>query len=306
MIRTINDVYKNLEKMNPCTVSFPGFSSKSLLKVIERSMEFGFISGGVLLGNGEKIKSLISHSEKNFNNFHIVNVSDEKEMMKEAIRWNREEKIDVLIKGQIKSAIFMKGILDRNFGLKNKSIISDCMFYEIPSMNRLLFITDPSINTNPNLNEKIEILKNMISLFKVLYKKAPRIAVLSYSETIISEDRNTIEASVLTQLANRGELDALIEGPLALDLAVNKRAAKIKGFADNLVAGNADIIFVPNLLSGNVLAKSLSFLTDYKSGGVLLGAKKEIVLTSRSSSVEEKVNSLAFASFLTNKRLKHK
>lgn len=202
---------------------------------------------------------------------------------------------NVLMKGHIPTAVLMKAVLNRNFGLRTGKILSHVAAFEIPGFDRLLFITDAGMNINPDLQRKAQIIQNAVQIAKSVGVIKPIVAPLAAIEVINPAMHATLDAAALAAMNRRGQItDCIVDGPLALDNAISINAAKHKGISGD-TAGNADILLVPNIESGNILYKSLVYFSKAKVGGLIAGAKAPIVLTSRADSAESKLYSLALA-----------
>ncbi|NLS44648.1 MAG: phosphate butyryltransferase [Firmicutes bacterium] len=302
MIRGFADIYNELKTVSRKSVLFAGLYTGDQFKVIEEGLKKNILDTGILIGDKKGIEAYIAESDGDFSGFSIIDCKEDSNIMETAISNYKTEDIDILIKGKVDTATFMRAVLRQKEFVTPGTIVSDCMLYEIPLLKKIIVITDPSINIEPSLEHKIKILKNSILFYRTLFERRPKVAVLSYTESLNEKDQNCIDATFLSCLSHREDLGGDVEGPLALDLALRKESAKMKGMEDNTVAGDADIILVPNLLVGNALAKSLSFLTNYNSAGLLVGLEKTVVLTSRAAKTGEKVNSLAVAGLYSHKR----
>jgi phosphate acetyltransferase len=199
------------------------------------------------------------------------------------------------MKGSLHTDELMAAVVPSATGLRTERRISHVFAMDVPTYPRPLFITDAAININPTLEDKVDILKNAIQLAHALNIPQPKVAILSAVETVNPKIPATLDAAALCKMADRGQIEgALIDGPLAFDNAVSKEAAAIKGI-HSPVAGEADILLVPDLEAGNMLAKQLAYLGRADSAGIVLGARVPIVLTSRADSAEARLASCAVA-----------
>jgi phosphotransacetylase len=215
------------------------------------------------------------------------------------VRLVREGKVDVLMKGLIHTDALMHALLDAEHGLRVPGRrVSHAFLCDIPSYSKLLIITDAAINIAPDLNAKAQILQNAIDLSHMLGIERPKVAVLSAVETVNPAISSTLDAACLTLMAQRGQITgAVVEGPLALDNAISLRAAKEKGITSK-VAGDCDILLVPDLVSGNILAKNLEYLANATAAGIVLGLSAPVVLSSRSDPAPACLASLALAALI--------
>ena len=216
-----------------------------------------------------------------------------------AVRLVRDGKADVVMKGNLHTDVFMRVLLDANTGLRVPyKRVSHLFLLEVPGHERLIGITDAAINIAPDLAAKAQICQNAVDAFHAIGVDAPRAAVLSAVETVTASIGSTLDAASLTLMARRGQITgALVDGPLAFDNAVSPRAVAEKGIVSD-VAGCADILLVPDLVSGNMLAKALEYLGGAKAAAVALGLAAPVVLTSRADTEETRIASLALASLL--------
>jgi phosphate acetyltransferase len=188
----------------------------------------------------------------------------------------------------------------RDTGLRTSRRVSHCFIMDVPALDRPLIITDAAVNIFPDLEAKVDIVQNAIDMAVALGLKEPKVAILSAMETVNPKLPTTIEAAALCKMADRGQITgAVLDGPLALDNAVDLGAARIKKI-DSPVAGRADILVVPDLEAGNMLAKSLTFLADADAAGIVLGARVPIILTSRADSVQTRLASCAVAALVAH------
>jgi phosphate acetyltransferase len=196
----------------------------------------------------------------------------------------------------------MAAVVKRDTGLRTSRRVSHCFVMDVPAIDRVVIISDAAVNIFPTLEDKVHIVQNAIDLAHALGQAQPRVAILSAMETINPKVPSTIEAAALCKMAERGQITGgLLDGPLALDNAIDLGAAKIKKITST-VAGQADILVVPDLEAGNMLAKSLSFLADADAAGIVLGARVPIILTSRADSVRSRIASCGIAMLVAHAR----
>jgi phosphate acetyltransferase len=214
----------------------------------------------------------------------------------------REGRAEALMKGSLHTDELMGAVVARETGIRTARRISHCFIMDVPGHADALIITDAAVNIAPTLEEKVDIVQNAIDLALVLGVPEVRVAILSATETVNPKVPSTIEAAALCKMADRGQITGgLIDGPLALDNAINMDAAKAKGIVSP-VAGRANVLVVPDLEAGNMLAKSLSFLAGADAAGIVLGARVPIILTSRADSLHARLASCAIASLMAAQR----
>ena len=234
--------------------------------------------------------------------YEIVDAAHSHGAAEKAVELVRLGKAELLMKGSLHTDELMSAVIRRDTGLRTARRISHCFILDVPTYPKPLIITDAAVNIAPTLEDKIDIARNAIDLAHALGLQQPRVAILSAVETVNPKIQSTLDAAALCKMADRGQITGgLLDGPLALDNAISPAAAKIKGISSP-VAGNADILLVPDLEAGNMLAKNLSFLAEADAAGIVLGAKVPIVLTSRADSVRARMASCAVAALFAHAR----
>jgi len=210
--------------------------------------------------------------------------------------------VEALMKGSLHTDELMAAVVKRETGLRTAKRISHCFVMDVPALTQAIIISDAAVNIAPNLQDKVHIIQNAIDLAHALGNPKPKVAILSAMETINPHVPTTIEAGALCKMADRGQITGgILDGPLALDNAIDLAAAKIKKI-DSPVAGQADVLIVPDLEAGNMLAKSLSFLAGADAAGIVLGARVPIILTSRADSLIARLASCAVAAMVARTR----
>ncbi|TYB31059.1 MAG: bifunctional enoyl-CoA hydratase/phosphate acetyltransferase [Candidatus Mcinerneyibacterium aminivorans] len=250
------------------------------------------IADSILVGKKEKIETSINEIGANVDDYKIVNASSDKEAARKGVSFVANQKADAIMKGKIQTATFMRAVLDKENGLRKGSILSHITAYEAKKYHKLLFITDGGIVIEPDLSEKIKILENAINYVRRLGIKKPKVAVMAHREAVDEKVKATTDAAKLAKMNDRGQIkNAFVDGPFAFDNAISKEAAEIKGIKSE-VAGDADVLLVPDVVSGNLMAKAVMYMADCKFGGVVVGAKAPIILLSRADDAETKLNSI--------------
>ena len=256
----------------------------------------------ILVGPREKIEALANEFSIDLSKYQIVDSPHSHAAAETAVQLVREGKAEMLMKGSLHTDELMGAVVARDTGLRTERRISHCFIMDVPTLEQPLIITDAAVNIFPTLEDKVHIVQNAIDLAHALGKPQPKVAILSAMETVNPKVPSTIEAGALCKMADRGQITGgILDGPLALDNAINLTAAKIKKI-ESPVAGQADILVVPDLEAGNMLAKSLSFLADADAAGIVLGARVPIILTSRADSVIARLASCAVAALVANFR----
>jgi len=260
----------------------------------------------LLVGPEPKIRAVAAQHDIDLNGIEIIDVPHSHAAADMAVALIREGKGEVLMKGSLHTDEFMRAVTSSATGLRTDRRISHVFVMDVPGHADTLFITDAAINIFPDLETKRDIVQNAIDLLHALGMTEPRVAILSAVETVTGKIPSTIEAAALCKMAERGQITGgLLEGPLAFDNAIDPEAARIKGIGGP-VAGRAQVLVVPDLEAGNMLAKNLSFLSHADAAGVVLGARVPIILTSRADSVRTRLASCAVAALDAESRRKGK
>jgi len=260
-----------------------------------QAAEIGIIKP-ILVGPANKIKATAARYNLNISNFDLVDAPHSDAAAARGVELVHEGKGELLMKGSLHTDELMRAVTASAGGLRTNRRISHVFVMDVPTYAETLFITDAAINIFPDLDAKRDIVQNAIDLFvQVGLGSHPRVALLSAVETVTTKIPSTIEAAALCKMADRGQITGgILDGPLAFDNAIDPEAAEIKGIKSP-VAGRAQILVVPDLEAGNMLAKNLTFLAKADAAGIVLGARVPVVLTSRADSVRARMASCAVA-----------
>ncbi|MDR6955361.1 phosphate acetyltransferase [Ancylobacter sp. 3268] len=256
----------------------------------------------ILVGPEAKIRALAQQHGLDLAGIEIVNAPHSHAAAAKAVELVREGRAELLMKGSLHTDELMKEVTASATGLRTERRISHVFVMDVPGHAETLFITDAAINIFPDLDAKRDIIQNAIDLWRGVGLGTPKVAILSAVETVTTKIPSTIEAAALCKMAERGQITGgLLEGPLAFDNAVDPEAAAIKGIVSP-VAGHGQILVVPDLEAGNMLAKNLTFLSRADAAGIVLGARVPIILTSRADSVRTRLASCAVAALYAGRR----
>jgi phosphotransacetylase len=256
----------------------------------------------ILVGPIAKIKEIANKHGIDLGHTRIVDAPHSHASAAKAVELVRLGEAELLMKGSLHSDELLGAVVARDTGLRTARRVSHVFIMDVPTYHKVLVVTDAAINIAPTLEDKVDILQNAIDLAVSLGLKTPKVAILAAVETINSKMPATIDAACLCKMADRGQIrHALLDGPLAFDNAISKEAARIKGITSE-VAGDPDILLVPDLEAGNILAKQLSFLANADSAGLVLGARVPVILTSRADSVRSRIASCAVAMLAAHAR----
>ncbi|MDF2945766.1 MAG: ptb [Bacillales bacterium] len=277
------------------TVSVAAADDCLILDTVVKAIELDLCSF-LLYGNEEYIRNYFNECNFTINdNVKIRNATNNDRAIDLAVQSIVKREADLLMKGNVDTAAILKVALNKENGLKNGSLLSHVALFDVPSLGKSILLTDAALSITPSLKDKIEIINNSVAVAHKIGIKEPKVALLSAIEKVNPAIEATMDAAVLTQMNRRGQIvGCIVDGPLALDNAVSSSSVEQKHI-ESPVAGDADILIVPNIEVGNALYKSLVYFANASLGSVVVGAKIPIILTSRADSSENKLNSIALA-----------
>ena len=288
-------------KLSPVSTAVAYPCEESALTAAVEAAQAGLIQP-ILVGPEGMIRTLARRLKIDLEPFAVVDAPNSRAAAAKAVELVREGAAEILMKGSLHTDEFLGAIIARETGLRTGRRLSHVFLMDVPTYHKVLIITDAAINIAPALEEKADIVQNAIDLAIALGVAQPKVGILSAVETVTSKIPSTLDAAALCKMADRGQIKGgLLDGPLAFDNAISKAAAKTKGIA-SAVAGDVDILLAPDLESGNMLAKQLSFLANADSAGLVLGARVPVVLTSRADSVRARLASAGVAVRLAHAR----
>ncbi len=279
------------------TVAVAAAEDHEVLQAVADALERN-LAHFLLFGNQDKIANILRQIDDTLITNDMVKIihADTASIASDlAVRAVSQKDADVLMKGHVSTAVILKSVLNKEFGLRTGNVLSHVALFEVPGYQSLKIVTDAAMNLAPDLNQKVQITNNAVSIARSIGIELPKVAAIAAVEVVNPAMQATLDAAALTQMNQRGQIkNCLIDGPLALDNAVSLQAAEHKGIQSG-VAGQADILLVPTIEVGNTLYKSLIYFAQAKVGAIIAGAKAPIVLTSRADTAESKLYSLALA-----------
>lgn len=268
------------------------------LEAVRRATQEGLVTP-VLVGEAKKIIPLLERLDFPVPQQDIHDISGDPEAAAKAVSLIREGKADFLMKGSLQTADFMRAVVNSETGLRTDSVISHLALYEIPGYGRLLGVTDGGMILYPTLEQKQWIIRNAVEVYHRLGYDRPNVAVLAAIEVVNPKMQESVDAAELKAMNANGTIaGCLVEGPISYDLAMSLEAAEIKGY-ESPVTAHADILVMPTMSAGNILGKSYVYTAGAAMAGIIIGARVPIVLTSRSSSADEKYFSLAVSAAIS-------
>ena len=294
-IRTLGALLEYAKEVGPKKISVACAEDSEVMEAVENARKAG-VAEAFLVGNADKIKEIADKLGIDLANYEVVDEKGgEAAAALKAVELVSSGQAQIVMKGMVATANFLRGILNKEKGLRTGKTLSHVYIHEIKGYDRIFFISDPAFNMYPDLKIKIDIIKNVVELAHAFGVSCPKVAALAAVEVVNPDMPPTIDAALLTQMSRRGQIKGcIIDGPLALDNAISPESAHHKGIKSE-VAGYADILHVPNIESGNMLAKAIVYFSENRTAGIVLGAAAPVVLTSRADSAETKLLSIASA-----------
>jgi phosphate butyryltransferase len=291
-------VFEKAKRRGQRRFAVAGAASDEVMLAVSKANRMGLMHP-ILIGSKTAIRQIAERLKINLSNIPVVDSLDETETARKAAAFVSQGQADAIMKGDISTPIVLKAVLDPQYGLRTGRLISHIAYIEVPSYHKLFVITDSGMVIRPTLEQKIEILQNAVAFLRKLGVRQPKIAVLAANEKVSPHMQETLDAVELVKVAEQGVIgDVILEGPMALDMAFSKKSATIKRVRSR-VAGNPDILLVPDIASGNIFAKGLVYLAGAKISGLIAGAKIPIVLISRAEKAETWLRSIALANVVS-------
>lgn len=272
---------------------------KEVLKAVIECQQLGLIEP-ILIGDIKLTRSLAKELELYIDEFEMIDEINLEKSAELGVKLVSLGNADFIMKGLIDTSIILKAVLNKEWGIRTGSLLSHVMVYDIPSYPKLLYLTDGGMNINPSIEDKIKIIENASMVAKYMGNDSINVAVLAAKEKVDPNMIATVHGEELKRRYLKGEFTngLIIDGPMALDIAISNEAARIKNYVST-VAGNADILLVPNIEMGNGIGKSITYFANGKSAGIIMGAKVPIVLVSRADDHITKIFSIALGSVIS-------
>ena len=298
-----------LSKVSSCSkkvLSVACAQDKAVLEAVKAAKERE-IADSILVGDEAKIREIAAEIGMNADDYEIINVEDTVEASLKAVSLVHDGKADMYLKGLLDTKTFLKSVLDKEVGLRTGKPLSHVCVFEIPGIDRLLFLTDVAFIPYPTLEDKVNMINYTVEVANACGVENPKVAPLAAVEVVNPKMQTTVEAAELTKMNEEGQITGcIVDGPLSMDIALYKEAAEEKGALDRKVAGDADILVFPDIHAGNLVYKTIVHMVEVKNGNILTGTAAPVILTSRSDSCEAKVNSIALAAVVAEEMKKNK
>ena len=292
MLKSFEEVIEKAIHFGPKRISVAIAQAEDVMEAIEEARKIGLIKG-ILVGNKEETIQVCQKLNIDPGDYEFIDEQDKNEAARIAVKLVRDKKAELLMKGMIGTDRILRAVLDKEIGLRTKKLLSHAYVLKLKNYDKLLTVTDGAMNIAPSLEQKVQIVQNIINFCHCLEIEKPKIAILAAVEVVNPDMPACIDAACLSKMADRGQIEGgIVDGPLAFDNAISKEAALHKGI-DSPVSGEVDAVVVPEIESGNIFAKGLVYLAEAEPAGVLLGTTAPVILVSRSDCPISKVRSIA-------------
>jgi len=303
-IKNFKGLKEKVMKLEPMRVVVAAAEDEKVIGGIKLAKELGIVKYPILTGDSKKIKEIIKLLEEDIDEYDIRKTFDDSEAARLAVSTINNNEAQILVKGRLETVYYLKAILDKENGIKFSEVLSNLTMFEMESYHKFIAVTDNAIIPFPALLEKKVIIENTKPLWSSLGINKPKVAALAAIELVNPKMDDTVDAACLAKMAERGQIKGFsVDGPLSYDIAISLTCAQGKHINDSSVAGDPDLLLLPNLGAANILGKSYKFHGKAKSGGLVLGAKVPVVLNSRSDSSERRLNSILMARAITGGRI---
>ncbi len=304
MAKNFDELLSGLGNYSTKKIAVAVAQDKAVLEAVKIAKERK-IADAILVGDADEIKKIGAELGMNMAEYEIIDEKDITEASLKAVSLVHDGKAEIYMKGLLPSSTFLKSVLNKEVGLRTGKPLSHVCVFELPGFDRLLFLTDVAFMPYPTLEDKKCMIDYTVDVAEACGVTNPKVAVLAALETVNEKMPCTLDAAELTKMNDAGEISrCVVDGPLSMDIALYREAAEEKGALDRKVAGDADILLFPDIHAGNLVYKSIVHMVPCRNGNILTGTKGPVILTSRSDSVDVKVNSIALAAVVAEKMKK--
>ncbi len=298
MVKNLDGLLEAVKSSQVKTIAVAAAEDIDVIKVV-KEVTREEMAKFILVGQKEEIEKLLKENDVDKKDVEVLHANNDREAARATVGLAMEGKCDVVMKGNLQTATFLRAVLDKEVGFRTGSLISQVSVYDKFYGQGLQLLTDCAMAIEPSLEDKKSIIENSVELARKLGVEKPKVALLSALELVNPRIQDTVDAATLSKMADRGQIkNAVVDGPFALDNAVSLEAAKQKNIKGE-VAGQADILVAPNLQVGNALTKALVYFANRNVAAAIMGTAKPIVMTSRTDTVENKILSIAMALYIS-------
>lgn len=296
-IATFDEMVSTARRLGPVRIAVVGAHDPEVLRAVARAQQEGMVVA-TLVGDWPAIEAYSAQTGVDLTGATLFHEPEPQQAARHVVDLVRTGQADVLVKGQIKTADLLGIALNRHIGIRGRGLLTHVGIFDLPGVDRLIYLSDSGVVVDPDVYQKLEIINNVVKVAHLFGVPQPRVAILAASDRVHPKIPASIDALALSKMAEQGWVEgAIVDGPLALDLAISPRAASIAEI-DSPIAGQADVLIVPNVEAGNIVAKGLQYFAHARMAGLVVGAKVPIIISSRADSAETRYLSLAMAVIL--------
>jgi phosphate butyryltransferase len=293
-ITTFQEMIALAQEAGPIPVAVAAAHDPEVLKAIDRAQREGMVVA-TLVGDWAAIEAYVAQTGTDLGAATIVHEPDPIQASRQAVNLVRSGQAAVLVKGQVKTADLLRSALNRHVGIRGRRLLSHVGVYELPGIDRLIYLSDSGVVVYPDVYQKLEIINNVVAVARLFGVAKPKVAILAASERVHPKIPASIDALALAKMAEQGWVEgAIVDGPMGLDLAISSQLAHEEP-SRSPIAGLADVLIVPNVEAGNIVAKGLLYFAHARMAGLVVGAKVPIIINSRADTAETRYLSLAMA-----------
>ena len=296
-ITTFEELVSVAREVGPVRIAVAGAHDPQVLAAVAQAQREGMVEA-TLAGDWPAIEAYAAQTGVDLAGATLHHEPDPKQAARRAVDLARTGQADVVVKGQIKTGDLLGVALSRHIGIRGRNLLSHVGIFELPGMDRLIYLSDSGVVVYPTIYQKLEIINNVVQVAHLFGVAEPKVAILAASDTVHPKIQASIDALALSKMAEQGWVEgAVVDGPLGLELAISRQAAELEE-SDSPIAGEADVLIVPNVEAGNIVAKGLIYFARARMAGLVVGAKVPIIISSRADSAETRYLSLAMAVIL--------
>lgn len=296
-IEKFDDMLSAARRLGPVPIAVAAAHHPEVLRAVHQAQQDGMVEA-TLVGDWPAIEAYAAQVDADFAGVSILHESDPRRAVEQVVELARSGRARVVVKGQVKTSDLLSVALNRHVGIRGQRLLSHVGIFELPGLERLIYLSDSGVVVYPDVYQKLEIIKNVVGVAHLFGLQEPKVAILAASETVHPKIQASIDALALSRMAEQGWVEgAVVDGPLGLDLAISPRAAAPEE-SDSPIAGMADVLIVPNVEAGNIVGKGLLYFAHARMAGLVVGARVPIIISSRADSAETRYLSLAMAVIL--------
>jgi len=301
-INKLDEMVAAAVQVGPVPVAVAAAHDPEVLKAVDRAHREGIVQA-TLVGDWPAIEAYAAQTGTDLAGMTVIHEADARLAARLVVRMARDGETGAVVKGQIKTADLLGQVLNREVGIRGPGLLTHVGIFELPGMDRLIYLSDSGVVVYPDVDQKLQIINNVVAVARLFGLAEPKVAILAASETVHPKIPASIDALALSKMAEQGWVEgALVDGPLGLELAISPQAALVEE-SDSPIAGLADVLIVPNVEAGNIVAKGLLYFAHARMAGLVVGARVPVVISSRADSAETRYLSLAMAALLANRPL---